>query len=89
MIKVTHIDLIKDYKNKQSNRKTSTHKLRELKESIKRATKYSNTAYINAIERNKKRSKYNHMILKLQSTLHPSEKEKIVNEYIRDKDKPI
>ena len=86
MFKGKNIDLIKDYKNKQSINPTKTNKLRELKRLISKTSKYSNPAYLNAIERNKKKSRYNHMILKLQATISPSEKEKIINEYILNKD---
>tara|TARA_B100001996_G_scaffold253142_1_gene196516 strand:+ start:277 stop:513 length:237 start_codon:yes stop_codon:yes gene_type:complete len=65
---------------------TKRGKLDRLKQIITKSAKFSNPAYLNAIERNKKKSLYNQMILKLRAEIHPSKKEQIIAEYIRSQD---
>lgn len=68
---------------------TPTHtresKMRELKNAIKKQAKMSNPAYLDAIDKNKKASLYNQMILKMRAEIQPSKKEAIIAEYVRNK----
>ena len=56
-----------------------------LMKAISKQTKMSNPAYLNAIEKNKRTSLYNQMILRLSAEVNDTKREQIIAEYIRNK----
>ena len=56
-----------------------------LMKAISKQAKMSNPAYLNAIEKNKRTSLYNQMILRLSAEANDIKREQIIAEYIRNK----
>mgnify|MGYP001271872701 FL=1 len=56
-----------------------------LMKAISKQAKMSNPAYLNAIEKNKRTSLYNQMILRLSAEVNDTKREQIIAEYIRNK----
>ena len=64
---------------------TRQNKLERLQKAISKSAKMTNPAYLNAIEKNKRNSLYNQMILKLSAEVSDTKREQIIAEYIRNK----
>lgn len=64
---------------------TRQSKLERLQKTISKQAKMKNPAYLNAIEKNKRTSLYNQMILRLSAEVNDTKREQIIAEYIRNK----
>ena len=64
---------------------TRQSKLERLQRAISKSAKMKNPAYLNAIEKNKRTSLYNQMILRLSAEVSETKREQIIAEYIRNK----
>ena len=65
---------------------TRMSKLERIRKAISKQAKMTNPAYLNAIEKNKRTSLYNQMILRLNAEVSDLKREQIIAEYIRSKD---